>query len=138
MFTTIAILVLLIIALMVGTTIAHRNTPEEEKDEEVVLADTDCCGAHEVCDKESLLTSEIQAEYYDDEELDVLKGIPAEGLTSEQVEMLFDVFYTLKESDVAGWIRSIQTRQINLPNAIKEEALLIVGERRNLALQANI
>ena len=41
-----------------------------------------------------------------------------------------DVLYTLQEIEVAGWLRSLQLRAINLPDALKDEAFLIVGERR--------
>ena len=41
-----------------------------------------------------------------------------------------DVLYTLKEIEVAGWLRSLQLRAINLPDELKDEAFLIVGERR--------
>ncbi len=44
--------------------------------------------------------------------------------------MLENVFYTLKEQDVAGWLGSLQLRNIQLPNNLRDEALLIVSERR--------
>ena len=44
--------------------------------------------------------------------------------------MLNDVFYTLREQDVAGWLRSLQLRDIALPDELRDEALLIVSERR--------
>ena len=38
-------------------------------------ADMECCGQHEVCEKESLLAAlSRQIEYYDDEELDRFRG----------------------------------------------------------------
>ena len=42
-----------------------------------------------------------------------------------------EVLYTLQETEVAGWIRSLQLRNVNLPDALKDEAFLIVGERRH-------
>ena len=41
-----------------------------------------------------------------------------------------DVFYTMQDIDVAGWVRSLQLRGIALPNNIKDEIFLIIGERR--------
>ena len=35
-----------------------------------------------------------------------------------------------REVEVAGWLRSLQLRGINLPDALKDEAFLIIGERR--------
>ena len=40
------------------------------------------------------------------------------------------MFFTLREVEVAGWLRSLQLRGINLPDALKDEAFLIIGERR--------
>ena len=92
--------------------------------------DDGCCGEHLVCERETLLQTNAQIEYFDDEELDALIGIDAEDYTPEQYQMIREVFETLKASDVPGWVRSIQLRNIQLPLVIREEALLIVVERR--------
>lgn len=92
--------------------------------------DDGCCGEHLVCERETLLQTNAKVEYYDDEELDILAGIAAEDYTQEQYQMIREVFETLKASDVPGWVRSIQLRNIQLPLDVREEALLIVVERR--------
>ena len=92
--------------------------------------DEGCCGEHLVCERETLLQTNAQIEYFDDEELDALIGIAAEDYTPEQYQMIREVFETLKASDVPGWVRSIQLRNIQLPLDVREEALLIVVERR--------
>ena len=69
-------------------------------------------------------------EYYDDEELDKYIGIAPEDYTPEQEDEFRDVFYTMQDIDVAGWVRSLQLRGIALPNNIKDEIFLIIGERR--------
>ena len=92
--------------------------------------DDGCCGEHLVCERETLLQTNAKVEYYDDEELDTLIGIPAEDYTEEQYQMIREVFNTLQAKDVPGWVRSIQLRNIQLPLDIREEALLIVVERR--------
>jgi hypothetical protein len=93
-------------------------------------SDDGCCGEHLVCERETLLQTNAKVEYYDDEELDSLIGIPAEDYTEEQYQMIREVFNTLQAKDVPGWVRSIQLRNIQLPLDIREEALLIVVERR--------
>ncbi|MCD7710264.1 MAG: phospholipase, partial [Porphyromonadaceae bacterium] len=40
-------------------------------------------------------------------------------------------FYTLAPTDVAGWVRSLQLRNIALPDELKVEVLLVVGEQRS-------
>ena len=101
------------------------NAASEQRTE-----DDGCCGEHLVCERETLLQTNAQIEYFDDEELDALIGIDAEDYTPEQYQMIREVFETLQASDVPGWVRSIQLRNIQLPLDIREEALLIVVERR--------
>jgi hypothetical protein len=110
----------------------HLNQAEQATDiaTEERSEDDGCCGEHLVCERETLLQTNAKIEYYDDEELDALAGIAAEDYTREQYQMIREVFETLKASDVPGWVRSIQLRNIQLPLDIREEALLIVVERR--------
>lgn len=97
-----------------------------------VVEDGECCGQHLVCERETLLQTNAVIEYYDDEELDALSGIPADQYTPAQYKQMREVFDTLQEKDVPGWVRSLQLRNIELPADIREEALLIVRERRKM------
>ena len=99
---------------------------------EVNPVDMECCGQHEVCEKESLLAAvSKKIEYYDDEELDRYIGTPPDGYTAAQEDEFRDVFYTMHKEDVAGWVRSLQLRGIALPENLKDEVFLIIGERRS-------
>ena len=99
---------------------------------EVKPVDSECCGQHEVCEKESLLAAVSRGvEYYDDEELDRYIGTPSEAYTAEQEEEFRDVLYTMRDEEVAGWVRSLQLRGIALPEGVKDEVFLIIGERRS-------
>lgn len=93
-------------------------------------SDEGCCGQHLVCERETLLQTNAEIIYYDDEELDALAGTAPENFTEEQHQMVTDVFQSLMEKDVPGWCRSLQLRNIALPHDIREEALMIVRERR--------
>lgn len=109
-----------------------KDTSEAEKTaRKPVVTDGECCGQHLVCERETLLQTNAKVEYYDDEELDALAGIAPEDYTEEQHQMIREVFDTLQEKDVPGWVRSMQLRNIQLPADIREEALLIVVERRS-------
>lgn len=93
--------------------------------------DSECCGMHITCERDSLLTAvSPEIVYYDDEELDVYAGRGADDYTDEETEQFRDVLYTLLPDDIAGWGRSIQLRGITLPSVIKDELLLIVSEAR--------
>ncbi len=94
-------------------------------------ADMECCGQHEVCEKDSLLAAVSKdIEYYNDEELDRFRGRSSDQYTSEEAEEFRDILYTMRNDEVAGWVRSLQLRYIELPDDIKDEVFLIIGERR--------
>ena len=102
--------------------------------EEDTHADTqsDCCGKHEVCERDSLMAAVSKGiEYYDDEELDIYIGTGSNAYSESAIEEFRDVLYTLREEEVAGWLRSLQLREINLPDTLKDAAILIVEERRH-------
>ncbi len=98
--------------------------PEPEEEEE-------CCGQHETCEKDSLLAAVSKdVEYYEDEELDRFRTRRSDEYTAEEVEEFQEILYTMRNDEVAGWVRSLQLRNIELPDPIKDEVFLIIGERR--------
>lgn len=133
----IALLALAVFAAVAGMVRNKKLQQQVERGEmeavpEVNPVDMECCGQHEVCEKESLLAAvSKKIEYYDDEELDRYIGTPPDTYTAEQEDEFRDVFYTMREEDVAGWVRSLQLRGIALPDTLKDEVFLIIGERRN-------
>ena len=133
----ISLVLLGIIALIAGYIRNKRLQQKIEKGEldrmpEVKEADIECCGQHEVCEKDSLLAAvSKKIEYYDDEELDQFIGQEANAYTDEETNQFRAVLYTMQDIDVAGWVRSLQLRGIELPDDLKDEVFLIIGERRN-------
>ena len=98
---------------------------------EVKEVDTECCGQHEVCERDSLLAAvSKKIEYYDDEELDQFIGREGNAYAEEETDMFRDVLYTTNDDELAGWVRSLQLRGIELPDDLKDEVFLIIGERR--------
>ncbi len=112
-----------------SATASNTENPEPITDNRAPI--TECCGQHLVCERETLLQTNAEVVYYDDEELDELAGIDANSYTDEEADRIREVFHTLQENDVTGWVRSMQLRGIQLPDDVREEALLIVRERRN-------
>ena len=107
------------------------ETGELDEYPDVQEVDEECCGQHQICEKDSLLAAvSREIEYYDDEELDQFIGYGPDDYTEEDAEMFRDVFYTMHDTEVAGWVRSLMLRGVALPNAVKDEVFLIVGERR--------
>lgn len=96
------------------------------------VEDMECCGQHETCEKESLLAAVSKdIVYYNDEELDRFRGTPSSMYQEKDVDEFRDVLYTMKEDEVAGWVRSLQLRAVELPDELKDEVFMIVGERRS-------
>ncbi|MEG0252912.1 MAG: phospholipase, partial [Muribaculaceae bacterium] len=106
----------------------NKNNPNDEIKEP---KDDECCGQHIICEKDSLLTGvSNETIYYDDEELDAYRGIDPHTYSDAQIEQFQEIFFTLRPDDVAGWYRSIQLRQIQLPQIVKDELLLLISEKR--------
>lgn len=89
-----------------------------------------CCGQHAVCEKELLRGAETPIDYFDDEELDRFRGRTATDYTPEEEEEFREVLYTTLAREVEEWVQSLESRGITLPVAVREEALLIIGEQR--------
>ena len=132
----ISLIALAVVAAIAGTVRNRRLQKKIDNGEldampEVQEVDAECCGQHEICERDSLLAAvSKQIEYYDDEELDQFIGRAGDAYTEEETEMFRDVLYTTLDVEVAGWIRSLQLRGIELPDDLKDEVFLIIGERR--------
>lgn len=115
-----------------GITDEPQPTPDDTAAD--ADADSQCCGMHITCEKDSLLSSvSDKIEYYDDEELDRFRGRTPDSYTPEETEEFRNVLLTLLPHDIAGWGRSIQLRGIELPADVRDELLMIVAEARAAA-----
>lgn len=124
-----------LVAVGVVLYLLHRRdmarNPEPKVLETPAAGEEQCCGMHITCEKDSLLAAvSREIVYYDDEELDRFRGIPASGYGDEEIEEFRNVLLTLLPSDIAGWARSIQLRGIELPAVVRDELLMIVSEAR--------
>lgn len=92
--------------------------------------DFTCCGQHEVCEKTRYLNGRKDIDYYEDEELDRFRGRSSDAYTDEETEEFREVLYTMREEEVTGWLRSLELRQVELPDRLRDEVLMIVEEER--------
>lgn len=128
----------IIVAVLLLTYAGTRIFEGKRKDrasapaEPATIPDADCCGAHEVCDKETLLSADDEIVYYQDEDLDHYQGRSAQSYSSAEIEDFREILYTMRDDEVAGWLRSLQLRNINPPIVIRDEALMIVTEVRDI------
>ena len=89
------------------------------------------CGVNCFCDDQALQRAvKTELEYFDDEELDAYKGLAADAYTEEQINLFQEVLTTLQEGEVGDWLRSLDLRGINLPDALKDEAFMRMEEER--------
>ncbi|MDR0994948.1 MAG: phospholipase [Tannerella sp.] len=91
-----------------------------------------CCGLHAVCERTGKAAVE-EPDYYDDEELDRFRGTPSGAYAEEAANEFREVLYTLREEEVPAWLCSLQMRGVELPDSVKDEAYLIVGEQMQTA-----
>ena len=137
-FLIVALITLTVVAMVIGKIYYHRINKKIARGEltevpDIVEADVECCGQHETCEKDSLLAAVSKGiEYYNDEELDRFRGRYSDEYTENEVEEFREVMLTCKDDEVAGWCRSLQLRGIELPDDLKDELFLIIGERRTM------
>lgn len=113
------------------TVVADRSDRSDQSDDDSDSGDGVCCGMHITCEKDSLSTAaSTEIVYYDDEELDAYANRGAESYTEEETEQFRDILLTLLPTDIAGWARSLQLRNIALPPEVSDELMLIVSEAR--------
>ena len=103
------------------------------KDEEDVIVKptaascATCSGSDPKCEQECMMeaaTKEI--EYFDDEELDAFKGKTSGDYSDEEAEQFSEIMYTMRPEEVKDWNRSLILRGINMPDQIKDEAIMLM------------
>ena len=106
--------------------VSHRRGEDEEPLQEGVSCNT-CNGENSKCEQECMMEAATrEIEYYDDEELDRYRGRRSDEYTDDEVHEFADVLYTMRPDEVAGWNRSLILRGINLPDALKDEVIMLM------------
>jgi len=126
------ILLSIVIALVLTYLGSKFFSNNKDSKEDTLTIDSDCCGAHAVCEKETLLSATDHIIYFQDEELDQYIGRSPESYSAKEIEEFREILYTMRDDEVAGWLRSLHLRNINPPLVIREEALMIVAEIRDI------
>jgi hypothetical protein len=107
------------------------NTTPREVPSPAIDLDGGCCGAHEICEKDSLIAAfSEQPEYFDDEELDKFVRRESDQYTPGEADEFREVFYSVLDEEKPRWVRSLQMRGISLPDQLKDEVLMFVNELR--------
>ncbi len=116
----------------------EKNSKEREATPPSInLGDSGCCGAHETCERDSLIAAFAEKpEYFDDEELDRYAHRDSDGYAANEIDEFREVFYSVLDEEKPRWIRSLQMRDISLPDQLKDEVLMFVNELRAQKMHA--
>ena len=107
--------------------ITPSTTPEAIA-EETSDDDEECCGEHEVCEKGKIKRAlRTDIEYFDDEELDRYRGTTSDEYDDDAVEEFREVLYTMYPTEIEDWLKSLELREISLPDALKDEVIMLLG-----------
>ena len=103
------------------TSVIAMPEPEVSDDAE------ECCGEHEVCEKGKIKRAlRTDIEYFDDEELDRFRGTAADEYEDEAVEEFREVLYTMDPREVDDWLKSLELREVALPDDLKDEVFMLL------------
>lgn len=133
------IILFFVIALTVSNRIQRKRGNDKEREATPPAIDLSggCCGAHEVCERDSLIAAFAEKpEYFDDEELDRYAHRESDSYNEGEVNEFRDVFYSIMDEEKPRWIRSLQTRDVALPDQMKDEVLMFVNELRAQKIHA--
>ena len=99
---------------------SEAESPAEEEEE--------CCGEHEVCEKGKIKRAlRTDIEYFDDEELDRFRGTAPDEYDDEAIEEFREVLYTMDPREVDDWLKSLELREVALPDALKDEVFMLLS-----------
>lgn len=120
---------ILIVALVVlGTIAAGASLLWDKKETIDIGADcSTCSGDNEKCEQTCMMEAAVkeEIEYFDDEELDCFKGRESNQYSDDEAEEFREVMETMNPAEVKAWNRSLILRQINMPDQIKDEYILL-------------
>ena len=89
--------------------------------------DDECCGEHEVCEKGKIKRAlRTDIEYFDDEELDRFRGTASDEYEDDAIEEFREVLYTMDPREVDDWLKSLELREVALPDALKDEVFMLL------------
>ena len=128
--TVVVVLLLSLLVLGVLAAVWSRVSSSGDDDTDAIVTRTTCdtCNGDDTrCEQECMMEAATrEVEYYDDEELDRFKGRPSDCYTDDEAELFREVLFSMPQSDVKGWNRSLILRGINVPDQIKDELLLMI------------
>ncbi|MFW5754936.1 MAG: hypothetical protein ACOCV9_09035 [Marinilabiliaceae bacterium] len=129
------ILLISILIALGAAYLIHRvssSNDEERGISEAGEIPADCCGAHEICEKEGIAgKTQRKVIYFNDEELDQYQEKSPDQYTPFEKEQFREVLLTMHAHEVQDWLHSLMLRRVKLPPEVREEALNIIKQFRS-------
>ena len=109
------------------TTETTTAQPAASEAESLAEEEEECCGEHEVCEKGKIKRAlRTDIEYFDDGELDRFRGTAPDEYDDEAIEEFREVLYTMDPREVDDWLKSLELREVALPDALKDEVFMLL------------
>ena len=128
LYLIIALIVLGIVAALIAVVRSKQGHIDE-----VVTTTADCgtCnGENTKCEQECMMEAATKPiVYFYDEELDRYRHRPSDCYTDEEAEEFAEVMYTMRPEEVKDWNRSLILREINVPDQIKDELIMMIDHQ---------
>lgn len=125
-----AILVVSIVVLGIIVAVAAKLFGRGGDDEPIAEKGgcNSCTGNDPKCEQVCMMEAATrEIEYYDDEQLDNYRGRPSNEYSDTEVDEFREVLYTMRQDEAAGWNRSLTLRGINVPDQLKDELIMMIG-----------
>lgn len=108
--------------------VRHRLPKAEQPEGGTSCANESACAqAGASCMHDCVMEQAVkEIEYFDDEELDAYKGRKSDSYTDEEAALFAEVLYTMRPEEVKEWTASLTLRGINMPDQIKDEAIMLM------------
>lgn len=124
----VTIVVVALLGLGVITALIHFFSQGEDNPVSAIPTCATCDGNDSRCEQECMLEAAVkEIEYFDDEELDAFKGRSSNSYSDSEVECFSEILYTMRSEEVSAWIRSLTLRGINVPDQLKDELFILLG-----------
>lgn len=129
-YIAIALIILAIATKIIRRYMASHELTEALKVNEPAAGDCGGCdGTDSKCEQECMMEAATKdVEYFDDEELDRFARRASSDYTDEEAEEFREVLYSMQSEEVKEWNRSLILREINVPDQVKDELVMLLQE----------
>ena len=130
MMVIIAVLLIIIAAVvLLRRTGRSEATEAPSEDSHCENQESDACPSDCFCDNKTLQTLvNTEIIYFDDEELDAYKG--RTKYSEAEINQFQEVLFTLRPNEVADWLRSLELRDILLPEQLRDEVVMLINDSK--------